>query len=232
MSLRVFIDADTQAEPGHSLRLNAEESHYLLRVRRAKVGSRCEVLDRRGGRFQATVRGADARSCELDIEAQLPERAALLGRELWLGIPDASALLAAISRATELGATDLLFLESDYAQSRLPSSPRIARCLDAAMRQCGRSRAPRLHGSFSIDAALARPWSGEISWLTAPASGESSLSADRRAKSMRIAIGPEGGFSPQEVVQFQEAGFSALELGPYILRSEVAVTAALARLHT
>lgn len=232
MSLRVFIEADAEAEPGQCLVLNPEESHYLVRVRRAKPGSGCEVLDRRGGRYRATVREANARSCLLEIEAALPKRAPLARRELWLGIPDSSAVLAAISRATELGATDLLFLQSDYAQSRLPSSPRIARCLDAAMRQCGRAQAPLLHGSYTVDAALARPWNGDYSWLAAPASGEASLGRDKRTKAMRIAIGPEGGFSPPECEQFRQAGFVALELGPFILRSEVAVTAALARLHT
>jgi 16S rRNA (uracil1498-N3)-methyltransferase len=45
-----------------------------------------------------------------------------------------------------------------------------------------------------------------------------------------LAIGPEGGFIPQEVDSFERAAFTPVSLGPRILRVETAVTALVARL--
>jgi hypothetical protein len=47
---------------------------------------------------------------------------------------------------------------------------------------------------------------------------------------VEIAIGPEGGWIDRELETFQEAGFQPVRLGPWILRVETAVTAALAQI--
>lgn len=227
MSLRAFIPPDPGLRNASQITLCSEESHYLVRVRRAKSGAACELLDRQGHAYLARVIQADPRACVLEVEScspPLPERPHL---ELWLGMPDSAALLTALSRATELGAHCIRLLRCAYAQGRRPSAPRIARCLDASMRQCGRRSAPLVIGPVTLEEALTSTWEG-CSWLASPQGEGSPPQASRLAQ--RVAIGPEGGFNPQERASLEAAGFRGLGLGPFILRSEVAVTAALARL--
>lgn len=228
MTLRAFIPPSPKLDASASVTLCAEESHYLVRVRRAKPGARCELLDRQGQCYVAQVIVADPKACKLQVErvaAPLPDRPPL---ELWLGMPDAPALLAAFGRATELGASCVRLLSCRYAQGRRPSAPRIARCLDASMRQCGRRSAPHIIGPVDLEGALAQAWEGR-SWLACP-NRQAPPRADKSSLPQRVAIGPEGGFCPEEERKLRAAGFSDLQLSPFVLRSEVAVTAALARL--
>jgi 16S rRNA U1498 N3-methylase RsmE len=60
-------------------------------------------------------------------------------------------------------------------------------------------------------------------------SGGSGAGADRTP--VLLAIGPEGGWIPDELGSFDRAGFTAIRLGPWLLPTEAAVTAALAQLH-
>ncbi|HNC96145.1 MAG TPA: 16S rRNA (uracil(1498)-N(3))-methyltransferase, partial [Myxococcota bacterium] len=52
------------------------------------------------------------------------------------------------------------------------------------------------------------------------------------AEAATLAIGPEGGFHPEEISFFQEAGFVPAGLGPHILRNPTAVAVGLGRLFT
>jgi len=56
------------------------------------------------------------------------------------------------------------------------------------------------------------------------------LPTNKKDEKMIIAIGPEGGFTQQEVAQFVSTGYSPVQLGPRILKVETAVTAFLGRL--
>lgn len=226
MSLRAFISP--LPTPSGSVTLDAQESHYLVRVRRAKIGTACELLDRQGQCYLAQVITADPKACELRIEAIAPSLPARAPLELWLGMPDTAALLAALARATELGANCIRLLQCRFAQGRRPSSPRIARCLDAAMRQCGRRDAPQVLGPQALQEVLAQDWHG-TSWLASP-TAKAPAKLARSGEAQRVAIGPEGGFCPREQTLLRDAGFQSLCLGPFVLRTEVAVTAALARL--
>lgn len=229
MSLRAFIAPAPAPLVGSEVTLCAEESHYLIRVRRAKVGSACELLDRQGQAFSALVSHADPRACVLSIQSTLADLIELPRMELYLGMPDTAALLASLSRATELGASRILLLRTAYSQGRMPSSTRIARCLDAAMRQSGRRQRPEIHGPVDFQQGIHSPFAG-CSWLACPDRSTERPPQPGSEQSQRIAIGPEGGFSKAEVEQLHGAGFAPLWLGPYILRSEVAVTAGLSHL--
>lgn len=229
MSLRAFISPDPGLCEGSEVTLCAQESHYLIRVRRAKQGSACELMDRQGQAFAALVTHADARACILTIQSRLEPLIELPQLELYLGMPDTAALLACLSRATELGASKVVLLRTQYSQGRIPSSARIERCLEAAMRQSGRRQAPELVDPMDFEQGLALPFAGR-SWVASPHRSSTHTLREGADETQRVAIGPEGGFSPQELDRLRDADFAPLWLGPYILRSEIAVTASLSHL--
>ena len=70
--------------------------------------------------------------------------------------------------------------------------------------------------------------------LTLDPVGDSTLAtlATPAARSIAIAIGPEGGWSPRDREILRAAGFSGLRLGPRILRTETAGLAAIAALQS
>ena len=64
MSLRVFAPRPAPGEPAV---LDADESHYLRRVRRAPDGAPLELIDDHGALWRAQVRGGDARRSDVDL---------------------------------------------------------------------------------------------------------------------------------------------------------------------
>jgi 16S rRNA (uracil1498-N3)-methyltransferase len=228
VTVRLFVD-EGSLTPGRSVTLPAEEAHYARRVRRVKVGDPVEVLDGRAGVAHATVTAALASACVLEIGAAIerpsgPDRVVLLGR------PDPSSTLEALTAASEGGATTIVLVETLYGHHALPSASRIARTLRASQRQCGRPRAPTVEGPVSLTAALARPDAGPR-YVASPGAPTRVPSPPEDSAAV-VLIGPEGGLSGPEVAQALAAGLLPLSLSPWILRTQTAVSAALARLWT
>jgi 16S rRNA (uracil1498-N3)-methyltransferase len=99
--------------------------------------------------------------------------------------------------------------------------------LDVA-RQCGRGDLPALTGLLEIEDAL-RAARGLLLHLD-PAAPESLVEVLRSAprdRALTLAVGPEGGFASDEVAQLAAAGFVAVRLAPFVLRTELAAVAAL-----
>ncbi len=217
MSVRVFGSA---TEPG-SLTLSPDESHYLVRVRRARPGTSVEVLDPERGGWQAEVEVADSKHARLRIGAPLPPRPAWT-IDLAVGITDAKAAYDVVARATESGARNLTFLETERSQPTRLNQTRLDRVVAAARRQCGRLDRLPSEGPIPQHTWLGVPRRGFV------ASVERGETARMDHADAALLIGPEGGLTSEEERQACEAGLVPLSLGPFVLRTEVAVTAAVA----
>lgn len=228
MSLRVFH------EPGawvarDRLRLEAEESRYLLRVRRARPGAAVEVLDGAGAAWEARVAEIDGRTAVLELVAPRPA-VEVMELELLLVVPEPRATLEALTAASELGATAVHLIVGEHSPGGVPSAERVARTLRASQRQCGRPRAPTMHRASSLGAALeasaARP--GFVARV--PQHHEPTAISFDPARGARLLVGPEGGLAPSEADLAEDAGLRPVALGPWVLRTPTAVAAGLARL--
>lgn len=203
------------------LTLSAEESHYLVRVRRARVGASIEVLHPDAGGWSAVVEIADTKRAVVELREPLPERPPW-PIDLAVALPDTKAAHDVIARATECGARSLTFLQTRFSQPGRLNPERIARIVNASRRQCGRTQPLPVSGPTPADAWLSQPRRGFVASLGPPA-------ADPPPRGeVTVLIGPEGGLSEDEERLAAQAGLQPLSLGPYVLRTEVAVTAALA----
>lgn len=217
MSVRVFASG---TEPG-SLSLSTEESHYLVRVRRARPGARIEVLGPSEGGWEAEVEAADAKHARVRLIAPLAPRPAL-AIDLAVGITDAKAAYDVIARATESGARSLTFLETARSQPARLNATRVDRVVAASRRQCGRLDRIPIEGPIPLHTWLGVPRQGYV----ASVAHGGPTPADRGETT--VLIGPEGGLTAEEERLATSAGLSPLSLGPFVLRTEVAVTAAIA----
>jgi 16S rRNA (uracil1498-N3)-methyltransferase len=212
-----------------------DQIHHLLHVLRLKGGDEIEVFDGEG--FGALGR--------IDIsEAGVCIR--LEGESLPAGPPHAWVTLAPaliktsrfewlLQKAVELGANEIIPLETRYCDVRLgpdrmqKRAERWERIVREASGQSRRLFLPKLHPPILFDDFLARqPQSGSTRLLLyekaeAPMIPEAALT-DR----IEICTGPEGGWHPSEVEQARQSGYQAVSLGPCILRAETAALASLA----
>ena len=132
--------------------------------------------------------------------------------------------------AVALGASVVVFLrtERSVTGAELRYDRLRSVMLDVA-RQCGRGDVPALTGLTSIKDALS--CARGLQLLLDPAAPESLVEVLRQAprdRAVTLAIGPEGGFAPDEIEQLAAAGFVAVRLAPLVLRTELAAVAALA----
>ncbi len=220
MSVRVFIPPGSAGE----VTLDAEESHYLVRVRRGRAGQEIEALDGASGRWHATVRAADPRAARIALGPAIPTPA-VAERAVLLGMPDRAPMLEALDHALCLGASAVLLVRCARGADALPGRARLDRTLRAAMRQCGRPKPVPLLGPYPLAEALDMAPGRRF---VATPGGTQLIHPSFSPAS--VLVGPEGGLTPQELILAREHGFAAMDLGPWILRTPLALAAALSRL--
>lgn len=202
------------------------------KVLRLREGDELELFDGNGGRARAVLL-SDGRYRVLE---RLPQRAKLSALELVLCLPKLPDLESAVRMATELGVTAIHLAMSDHSIVKLDDQrgaqkiERLRKIALEASRQSERDELPTLHAPRPLsdfwgpDDPFDDPFGDRFIALERSQAGR----ARRRSDSAAILIGPEGGFSEREVSEAERAGWSAISLGPTILRVSTAVAAGIA----
>jgi 16S rRNA (uracil1498-N3)-methyltransferase len=136
-----------------------------------------------------------------------------------------------IQKATELGISDITPLWSERCEVRLKGE-RLDKKMEhwqkvaiSACEQSGRNRIPAIHQPQYF-ADWAKNNNADVRLLLHP-HRQKPLRDYPQPASVALLVGPEGGFSEQEVEMAMSSGFAGLTLGPRILRTETAALAAL-----
>jgi 16S rRNA (uracil1498-N3)-methyltransferase len=207
--------------------VSAEAAHHA-HVTRLRPGEAVELLDLQGRTGIGRLVEWHGRECSVEVERVVEGRgeppAALV---LALGVLHTDAFAWAVEKATELGATAVLPVLSARVQKRSHEdrTARWQRVADAAVAQCGRSRAPVVSRPVTLDELLATAAGCRF---VADATAEGACPPrDAETGGLTVLVGPEGGLTPTELASAYEAGFAGLRIGPRTLRAETAATAAL-----
>ena len=208
--------------------LEGSEAHHLKNVMRAKAGQTVLLFDGQGLECQAEVLRVDRQRAELQILSRdRPDRELPFVLELAVALPKGDRQKWLVEKAVELGATRLtpLRTERSVAQPEGKAIERLRRAVIEASKQCGRCRLmeiaePRMWSEYAAEP----PETQQTLQLTADPAGEPIASAMLAEpwKQIRVAIGPEGGFSE---VEASPENWRRVGLGPRILRVETAAIA-------
>jgi len=238
--LRVFSHAPA---PGSTeLHLTPEESHHLIVVNRARRGDPVVAFDGRGVEWICELFGTGKHAAVLQIRSQraanpLPYRI-VLGQAL----PKGTTMDTIVRKATELGASTLVPLETERSQVHLEperSGKKLEKWQVAALeaaKQCGNPFLPELRPIQSLGAFLAATADTELRLIASLHPGAQSFKAawqshaekiGRAPTSLAWLIGPEGDFSPRELADALAAGFKPITFGPLVLRCDTAAVYAL-----
>jgi 16S rRNA (uracil1498-N3)-methyltransferase len=215
--------------------LDREETHHLSRVLRLAVGARVMVCDGRGRAAAAVVQALTPDEAVLGLEEEIFSQAeSPLQVTLGLALAKGEAMDQVVRQATEMGVMRLIPFVSTYSEKSTPerSERRLSRWRRQAqesLKSCQRLYLPEIAPVQDFPATLTGP--EEEKYLCYEGEREGGLLAclnRPRPVAVRVLIGPEGGFTPEEVSQAQEAGFVAISLGPRRLRVETAALVSLA----
>jgi 16S rRNA (uracil1498-N3)-methyltransferase len=232
-SQRRFYAAPGAFQDGRVL-LDPEETHHLLRVLRLGKGARVQVFDGQGRNFAAVVQGQESGQALLEVLEELaPWGESRLHLTLGIGLAKGEALDAVIRQATEMGVKLILPFESERSEKVSPERAarrhtRWLRLAQESLKSCRRSFLPRIERPREFPAMLAGPEEIKfLFWEEERGRGIQSIFAQSSPGSVRVLIGPEGGFSPREAALARDAGFQVVSLGPRLLKVPTAAVAAL-----
>ena len=231
---RLYVDDRLGA--GAELRLGEEAARYLGRVLRLRAGDTVHVFNGDDGEWSATISRITKDRVTLLAHDPVDNTAeSRLRVHLVQGISRGERMDFVVQKATELGVERITPVLTDHGVVKLDDRRADKRRLhwqrvaESACEQSGRVRPPRVDTPLPLN-----DWFGttrdtaSTDLILAPGAGRSLAAVDAPAAGLCLLIGPEGGFSEREYDDATLAGFTAVTLGPRILRTETAAVAALA----
>lgn len=236
---RIWVEKlprETWASP-----LSDDEKRHALTVLKLRPGEIVEAIDGSGRSVFAKLKARDD-AWVLESSSDLgPGRIAspreVVPLSLIVGIPKAEAMEWIIEKATELGVAEIIPVSVQFSVVDVKKKgeeffqARWQKIADQALKQCERLT--------RLKVAKPRPLSEWLGEIHSQAQTESAFFAAETARSDQanlrqaieghpidrhawVLIGPEGGFSPNEIEQITHFGIRPVSLGPLILRAETA----------
>jgi 16S rRNA (uracil1498-N3)-methyltransferase len=219
-------------EKDQTIHLSGLEHHHLVNVMRTRVDETLEIINGKGQLAEATLCSIEKKSATLLITSVIttppPEQKIILAQ----GLPRLNRLEFIIEKGTELGMTEIRLFPAARSEKKELSPNQLERLhtlMVAAVKQCGRLHMPILtlmpplkqwkaqetlfYGDITPSAPLFMPF-----WET--------LGSDQKKHAI-FCIGPESGFSDEEVVMLKKLQAHGVKLHSNILRTDTAAIAAL-----
>jgi 16S rRNA (uracil1498-N3)-methyltransferase len=224
MSERYFVDQPLAIGP---VGLVGPEAHHLAVVCRVRPGDRVYLFNGDGRQYKATVVEAGKRSVRVDIDViEEPPRELGFRLEVAAPLPKGDRGQFLIEKLTELGVTEFVPLRTARSVVHPKDIERPRRYVIEASKQCGRNMLMRVAPVTEWrDYASRRELSG-LKLLAHP--GGEAIAGGHRTD-VTCAVGPEGGFTEEEVALAQGLGWRIVSLGPRTMRVETAALVLAAR---
>jgi 16S rRNA (uracil1498-N3)-methyltransferase len=220
---------------GESLVILGNEFRHLQKVKRKRVGDQIQVTDGDGNFFTAKLNQIKT----TQATAEIVKKQRLVGETL-VAITLAQGLIRnqkmewIIEKGTELGIKKFVPVETDFSQVRSSELKysRWEKIAQSALKQCGRSYLPVIEKKQKVDDLfeyLPKPVLFAHPGVKDNVHGViSDIIRKRTVRELSLLIGPEGGFSENEILDFKEWGFHQVQLGNRRLRSETAALTLIA----
>ena len=225
-----------------TLTLPASVAHHV-RVRRLAAGCEIVLFDGHGGEITGIL-DFDGKTAQVKLGDHTPREAELSGDlTLIQGLPSGDKMDWAIEKAVELGVRRIIPIAAHRSVLKLTGDRLTKRLLHwqgiviAASEQCGRNRLMEVLPPQSLEQTLAQKDLGLTLLCDPAASGDLSAALERHSENLKsgvsFLIGPEGGWSPEELAASARQQVQSVRFGSRVLRSEtvglalVAATTAL-----
>lgn len=236
---RFFVEPCQIDEKGHQIHITGTDVNHIVNVLRMKPGEELWVSDGNKKEYHCTIEWADSHEVCLHIlYAQEPDYELPGKIYLFQGLPKADKMELIIQKAVELGAYEIIPVETRRCVVRLDGkkaakkTERWNQIAQSAAKQSKRMLIPEVHSVMTYKEALSYAEKLDVRLIPyelAEGMTETKklISQIRPGQSVGIFIGPEGGFEEGEVEAAVSAGASPVTLGKRILRTETAGLAIL-----
>ncbi len=226
-------------EPGiEQVYLDHEESHHLVKVLRLQVGDQVELFDGSGSLYLGEIKHLGKQVGITLLSKQQPFLENTPSIIVCQGDLKGGKIDFLVEKCTELGVERFIPFVAGRSQGRKDSeklSRRLQRrqaIVKTACKQCGRLKLMEVDQDIDFTSLITAEFGPAVQkvilWEKAEAVGLRDVIGQRSGNPVCLMLGPEGGFSEEEVRQAQAADWLPVSLGNLILRAETATISAVA----
>lgn len=213
------------------IELPEQIAHYMGRVLRLPTGAEVQLFDGSGIEFLGAISEITKKRLTVTLTEQiagLPESP--LHTHLGQGLARGEKMDFVIQKATELGVNEITPLVTERCEVRLSDERADKRLVHwqqvaiSACEQSGRTKIPVIHSPVLLSDWISRV-QADLKLILHPIAQP--LESHNKPSSFALLIGPEGGFSENEICKAQQHNFYPIRLGCRVLRTETAPIVAL-----
>ena len=216
---------------GNHIELTGQEAKHASKVLRYRKGDQIQIVDGQGGWFDCKIVQITDSSLKAEVQnyniIEVPQPEIVLAMGL---IKKRDRLEFAVEKSVELGVSEIALFRSRHTVKENVRMDRLENTVLSAMKQSLRARLPEVSVLDSLDEVMDRY--SEYHILIAHEKEDSQVGIDYSLKSkdkLLLLVGPEGGFSDEEIKFAKKRGAEIISLGKYRLRAETAAIAFLSQ---
>ena len=229
-----YFFVDPKDVHGRVALVRGDEFKHLSRVLRKKEGEHVVLVDGEDHAFEAVIHSMDASHAEceiLDVKHRVNEPKIDVTLAVSL-LRNPARFDFLIEKVTELGVRTIVPMLCERTIPRSEKHTRFEKIALSAMKQCGRSYLPKVHPLTSLASLLDHADEYALRLIPHEKTEQSHfigsvLQHHSQVSSALIVVGPEGGFSEEEMRLASKKGFVPISLGPRRLRAETAAISAV-----
>ncbi len=217
----------------NEVQLSSDATNHIVNVLRLKPGHPLVLFHGDDSEYSAELIVSEKRKAIALVDAKLSISVeSSLSIHLGQGVSRGDRMDLVMQKAVELGVTEITPLITERCGVKLSKErwekkhSQWQKIITGACEQCGRNRIPILHPPAEL-AEWTSESTNQLRLTLHPRAEKSIRHLQVPPKGVRLLIGPEGGFSDQEVYLTEETGFQTVQLGPRVLRTETAALAAI-----
>ncbi|MCD8036139.1 MAG: 16S rRNA (uracil(1498)-N(3))-methyltransferase [Clostridiales bacterium] len=220
--------------------LSGDDAGHISRVLRSKIGEILTVCDGTGNDYEAEITEITEKEVRLNIiKTTFTASEPSVKITLYQGLPKGDKMETIIQKCVELGVTKIVPVNTERCIAKLDKNKekkkteRWQKISESAAKQSGRGIIPEIGGVMSFSEAVKQ--ASETDGAMIPYELEEDRGLKEfldgfKGQTLAIFIGPEGGFSADEIDRALKAGILPVTLGKRILRTETAGMAAIANI--
>jgi len=223
--------------------LNDRSAHHMESVLRMGDGDSVELRDGAGNAWRGVLAGREGGGIRIRLgEKRHVRNESPLNLTLALAFARSDRMELVLRQATEIGVHRLIAFRAQRSQYGLSGAQaakkreRWEKIAREALCQCGRMRLPEIHLLSDVPEFISQVMKSEghdegcglriVAWEEERRQNLLGLwRSFPECSELLVVVGPEGGWTPGEVEQFERAGFHSVRLGTRTLRFETAALA-------
>jgi 16S rRNA (uracil1498-N3)-methyltransferase len=231
---------------GETITISGSDVNHIKNVLRKNIGDEIVCFDGSGKEYLSKIVSMDKDTIKLSIHSSnhpsfVPQGGTSEDKPsidhsvkitLAQGLPKSSKMDDIIKNSTELGVHEIIPVLTEWSVAKGEKLERWKKIAKEASQQSGRSTVPEIKELISFDNFLSIKHPHELKLIPWESEQRKTLKNILKehpgTRSVCILIGPEGGFSHEEIKKASDAGFISVCLGKTILRTETAGPAVIA----